>query len=184
MIVRCIVVGCLVLAGCKSKEPATSSAETAAARAAPGSAASAGSAAGSATGSAAAVVDPAVLDAIIRDVNEYTLKVTEIWVGDEVPCDEMAKRFLVLEPLATSVRTKWAEAVAKSSNADLAEQMIRERIKAEKPTMMPKIEARLADKGLALADLDKREAQLLARCGSHAELAEARDRVGLFKRTK
>lgn len=167
---RLLVAASVVLFACKSDKREPPRPERTSGSAAPAPA----------TGSAG--LDETALDALLRDVDDYTLKLTDLWIEPEVSCDEMAKRFLALEPLVTKVRERWLAVVAKAPDVAAAEQTIRDRIRARKPVMMPKIEARLAEHGMVPADLDKREASLQARCGSHAELAAARDRVGLFQR--
>lgn len=118
--------------------------------------------------------DPA-LDQFMADFVAYGDKSVVILAKFDGNCAATADQMLTLEPLAQRLR---------SAGNTIGEAKIKGRAAGLKDTVMKHYEELLRPLGLTIADLDKKEAEMKAKCGSDPKWQDAQERTGLMKKKR
>jgi hypothetical protein len=118
----------------------------------------------------------ALVDGFTADMTEYGVKATPIMLAFNGDCGALADKMLVLEPLAQRIRARGTELEADPARYRTA----RERMRGMKAEVIAKYEAAIAP--ATMADAEKKEAEIKAKCRGDASYEAAMERVGLMKK--
>ncbi len=153
MTTRAIVVAWLLVLGCEKAEQAAS---------------------GSGSGSA----NDTLIETFVADIDSYGQQTVPMLVKFDGDCDRFADQMLTLEPLVKTIR-----ALGVQIEADPAlHARMEERMRDARAPMMKRYEEQLKPLGLTTADVDKKEAEMKAKCAGNAKWADAQKRIGVMKR--
>ena len=115
------------------------------------------------------------IEAFINDMKTYGDKTLPIMAGFNGDCGALADQMLTLEPLAQKIRGRSAALESKQI-------AMKQRMGEVKGPMMQHYDEVLKPMGLTLADVEKKEAEIKAKCASDAKYHDAEERVGLMKK--
>jgi hypothetical protein len=180
VVVVTVVVVCVTAAvGCKkSDQPAGAGSSAATGSGASGSgSAVAGSTGSNAAGSGVAGTDAAVA-AMVADMMAYTEQVVPLMLAFDGDCAAQAKRMLVLEPIATRIRAQGA--ALESDPARVA--AFKAAMELKRPELMAQMKAKLGAAGTTEVDVDRKDKDINAKCGSDPAYVDAMQHVGLRKK--
>jgi hypothetical protein len=118
--------------------------------------------------------DPAVVQAV-ADMAQYTVDMMPIMIPWDGNCDAHIKRMLAIEPFVKSLRDR-AAALSEDQQAE-----VKRELGDHRDEILAKVDAQLAAANMRRADIDKREAEIKAKCGADARYQDAMDRIGVFK---
>ncbi len=121
---------------------------------------------------AAGSADPEI-EAFVADFIAYGDKSVVMLAKFDGNCDAVADQMLTLEPLAQKLRV---------SGVTLDEAKLRARLNAARADAMKHYEDMLKPMGLTMADLDKKEADMKAKCKGNPKYDDAVERTGLMKK--
>ena len=184
----------LVATGCNSKPsagpgPGPGAGSGSTAGVAPAAGSGGGGAAGGSSGSAAlealglqanpAPVDPTLMDAVIADVMDFTLRMVPVLHGFDGDCGKQAERLLTLEPLVQRIWTQSA-AIAEASATGVSQ--MQRRIREQSTSMVPRIDAELARLHTTREQINEQEKKFGAACANDPRVQDAQERIRLFKK--
>jgi hypothetical protein len=129
------------------------------------------------SGSAAAGPDPAV-EQFIAGMKEYGDKMLPMMLSFTGDCGAIADQMLTLEPLAQSLRKMGGEIEADPARSVA----MKARMRDAKGPMMEHYDQLLKPLGATMADVEKKEAEIKAKCAGDAKYHDAEDRVGIMKK--
>lgn len=116
------------------------------------------------------------LSALAAEMIAYTKQLPQILQDFSGDCAAHADRLRSLEPLASSIRARGATLTAEENKS------VRQRIGARKQEILREIDAALAAKHLTRADIEAKEAAVVAACADDPEVKAEMARVGLFEK--
>lgn len=119
-----------------------------------------------------------IMSSLAVDSITYTQKLPGILLAFDGDCAAHATRLLVLEPLVSTIRARWAELSTEEVRG------VRERIAARKTEVFAKLDADLAEKHATRADVEAKDAAVKTACANDPKVKDAMDRVGLFKKAQ
>jgi hypothetical protein len=115
------------------------------------------------------------IEAFINDMKTYGDKTLPMMANFSGDCGALADQMLTLEPLAQQIRGRSAALESKQI-------AMKQRMGEVKGPMMQHYDEVLKPLGLTLADVEKKEAEIKAKCASDAKYHDAEERVGLMKK--
>src|SRR5882724_8374426 len=124
-----------------------------------------------------AAPDPEI-EQFIADMKAYGDKSLPMMMKFDGDCGALADQMLTLEPLAQSILKRGTEI---QSSPD-GEAKMKLRMRDEKAPMMKHYDDLLKPLGATMADVEKKEAEIKAKCASDARYHEAEERTGIMKK--
>jgi hypothetical protein len=134
------------------------------------------------TGSAAAPApapaptDPAALDRVTKEVLEYTDQMIPLLAGFDGDCDHQIAAMAKLEPLVDKIR---ADTVAAGPDVDVR---IKQYMQEHKQQIVDGINKQLDAAKMSRADLELKDSDVKAKCGSDPKYQAEMNRIGVMKK--
>lgn len=122
----------------------------------------------------AAGPDPDI-EAFIADMKTYGDQTLPMMAKFDGNCGALADQMLTLEPLAQKIRSRSAALESK-------QMQMKQRMGEVRGPMMEHYAEVLKPLGLTMADVEKKEAEIKAKCAGDAKYHDAEERVGLMKK--
>lgn len=131
---------------------------------------------GSATAPAPAPADPAALERVTKETLDYTYQMIPLLAGFDGDCDHQIAAMAKLEPLVDKIR---ADALAAGPDVDVR---IKDYMKEHKNEVVDAINKQLDLAKLSRADLELKDSDVKAKCGSLPKYQAEMNRIGVMKK--
>jgi len=131
---------------------------------------------GSAATPAPAPSDPAALDRATKEILEYTDQMIPLLAGFDGNCDHQIAAMAKLEPLVDKIR---ADTVAAGPDVDVK---IKQYMQEHKQEVVAGINKQLELAKMSRADLELKDSDVKAKCGSDPKYQAEMNRIGVMKK--
>jgi hypothetical protein len=131
---------------------------------------------GSAAEPPPAPADPAVFERVTKETLEYTYQMIPLLAGFDGDCDHQIAAMTKLEPLVDKIR---ADTLAAGPDVDVR---IKDYMKEHKQELVDAINKQLDLAKLSRADLELKDSDVKAKCGTNPKYQAEMNRIGVMKK--
>jgi hypothetical protein len=125
---------------------------------------------------APAPADPAALDRVTKEILEYTYQMIPLLAGFDGNCDHQIAAMAKLEPLVDKIR---ADTLAAGPDVDVR---VRQYMQEHKQDLVDAINKQLELAKMSRADLELKDSDVKAKCGTNPKYQAEMNRIGVMKK--
>ncbi|MEP6864620.1 MAG: hypothetical protein ABJE66_28625 [Deltaproteobacteria bacterium] len=120
--------------------------------------------------------DPAALDRVTKEILEYTYQMIPLLAGFDGNCDHQIAAMTKLEPLVDKIR---ADTLAAGPDVDFR---VRQYMQEHKQDVVDAINKQLELAKMSRADLELKDSDVKAKCGTNPKYQAEMNRIGVMKK--